>query len=70
MASTGQQVTLTVAKQAAVFHGLAMLICQDPPQSLPCMAQYFIVFYSQYLFMCYKTSTADIALWFSTVIMA
>jgi len=39
MASTGQQVTLTVAKQAAVYHGLAMLICEElpQPQSLPGM---------------------------------
>jgi len=35
MASSGQQVTLTVAKQGAVYHGLAMLLCQDPPQLLP-----------------------------------
>jgi len=35
MASSGHQVTLTVAKQGAVYHGLAMLICQEPPQMLP-----------------------------------
>jgi len=41
MASSGQQVTLTVAKQGAVYHGLAMLICEEPPQSLPGMTEHF-----------------------------
>jgi len=41
MASSGQQVVLTVAKQGAVYHGLAMLICDEPPQSLPGMAECF-----------------------------
>jgi len=43
MASSGQQVMLTVAKQGAVYHGLAMLICDEPPQSLPGMAQCFLL---------------------------
>jgi len=42
MASSGQQVTLTVAKQGAVYHGLAMLICEEPPQPLPSMTDAFL----------------------------
>jgi len=45
MASTGQQVTLTVAKQGAVYHGLAMLICQEPPHLLPSTMQCFLSCY-------------------------
>ena len=46
MATAGQQVTLTVAKQGAVHHGLAMLICEEPQQSLPSMMR---VFYSLFV---------------------
>jgi len=52
MASSGHQVTLTVAKQGAVFHGLAMLICQEPTHSLPSMAEcYLIVFCNIYFLL-------------------
>jgi len=46
MASSGQQVTLTVAKQGALYHGLAMLICQDTPQMPPGMIATAMINYS------------------------
>jgi len=41
MASCGQQVMLTVAKQGAVYHGLAMLLMQEPAQLLPSMMCFY-----------------------------
>ena len=53
MASTAQQVTLTVAKQGAVFHGLALLILQDPPQSAASPSMMCCLWLFVFNFYCY-----------------